>query len=134
MAAMGTRGTASFVDATPSSLIADEAKALARDRADQALFARVADRAARRIDAIGDRRFLYGAAVPYGLQTLVLGDDAFRVLHEMGQQVEDLRPDHDRLGAALQLAARDVEDKIVEPQPHAISTTCQGTEAALCVS
>jgi hypothetical protein len=49
----------------------------------------------------------------------------------MGQQVEDLRLDHDRLGAALQLAARDVEDKIVEPQPHAISTACQGTDSGL---
>jgi hypothetical protein len=97
------------------------------------LFPRGADRAARRIDAIGDRRFLYGAAIPYGLQTLVLGDDAFRVrvLREIGQQVEDLRLDHDRLGAALQLPTRDVEDKIVEPQPYAISTTRQGTNSGL---
>jgi hypothetical protein len=63
-----------------------------------------------------------------------LGDDAFRVLHEIDQQVEDLRLAHDRLGAAPQFAARDVEDVIVEPQPHTISTTCQGTEGALCVS
>jgi hypothetical protein len=37
-------------------------------------------------------------------------DDPFRVLHEIDQQVEDLRLDHDRLGAAPQLAARDIED------------------------
>jgi hypothetical protein len=49
----------------------------------------------------------------------------------MGQQVEDPRLDHDRLGAALELSARDVEDKIVEPQPHAISTTCRGTDSGL---
>jgi hypothetical protein len=63
---------------------------------------------------------------------LVLGDDAFRVLHEIGQQVKDLRLDHDRLGAAPQLAARDIEDVIVERQPHAISPTGRGVRGRPC--
>jgi len=46
-----------------------------------------------------------------------------RVLHEIGQHVKDLRLDHDRLRAAPQLAARDIEAVIVEPQPHAVLTT-----------
>jgi hypothetical protein len=110
----------------------DKATALARHRADQALrLARVADRAARRIDAIGDRRFRDDAAIPYCPQKLVLGDDPFRVLHKIGQQVKDLRLDHDRLGAAPQLAPRDIEDIIVKRQPHAVSTTRRWVRGSL---
>ena len=89
-------------------------------------------RPARRIDAIGNSRFRDDAAVPYGPQQLVCGDDAFRVLHEIDQQVEDLGLDHDRLGAAPQLAPRDIEEVIVEPQPHAVSTTRRGVRGRPC--
>jgi hypothetical protein len=55
----------------------------------------------------------------------------FRVLHDIAQQIEDLRLDYDRLGAAPQLAARDIADPIADRQPHAISTTRQGTDSGL---
>jgi hypothetical protein len=72
-----------------------------------------------------------GAAVLDGAQQLVLADDPLRLLHEINQQVEDLRLDHDRLAAAPQLAARDIEDYILEPQPHAVSTTRRGVRGGL---
>ena len=62
---------------------------------------------------------------------LTIGYDAFRVRQEIDQEVEDLRLDYDRLGAAPAPAARDIEDRIAEHQSHAISMTRQGTDSGL---
>jgi hypothetical protein len=112
----------------------DEPKTLARDRADQALrIAAIADRAARSIDAVGYRRIRHDAAVPNGAQQLVLADHAFRILHKINQQVEDLRFDRNRLGAAPQFAARGVEDVIVKRQSHAVCAERQGAGCGLAL-
>jgi hypothetical protein len=96
MAAMRTRGTASFVDAAPSSLIAPmkqkPLRGIVRIRRCFSPESQIAGRAALTRLVIADS----DTARP----SPVLGDDAFRVLHEMGQPVEDLRLDHDRLGVA----------------------------------
>jgi hypothetical protein len=68
----------------PSPLLrahgADEAKALARDGADQLLLlAAVADRLARGVDAAGQRRIRHDPAAPDRSDEIVLADDAVAV-------------------------------------------------------
>ena len=80
--------------------VADEAEPLAGDRPDQALLlAAVADRLAHRIDVAGQGRFGDDPPAPHRIQQVVLADDALAVLHQIEQQVEDLRPDRDRLAS-----------------------------------
>jgi hypothetical protein len=75
-----------------------------------------------------------GAAVLDGAQQLVLADDPLRLLHEINQQVEDLRLDHDRLAAAPQLAARDIEDISSNLNRMRFQPRAEGFGAALRVS
>src|SRR5258708_37948812 len=83
----------------------DEAEALARDGADQLLvLAAVADRLARGVDAAGQRRIRDDPAAPDRSDEIVLADDAIAILHQVDQQVEDLRLDGDGRRAAAQLA------------------------------
>ena len=78
--------------------LADEAESLAGDGPDQALLvAAVADRLAHRIDVAGQGRLRDDPPAPHRRQQIVLADDVLAVLHEMEQQVEDLRPDRNRL-------------------------------------
>src|SRR5262249_34598266 len=55
---------------------------------------------------------------PHGIQELVLADDVLAVPHQMEQQVEDLRPDGDRLSAARELPSVRVDHVVLERVPH----------------
>jgi hypothetical protein len=63
----------------------------------------VADGLARSVDVTGQGRFRNDPPGPHGIQEFVLADDVLAVPHHMEQQVEDLRPDGDRLGVAREL-------------------------------
>src|SRR5262249_22525323 len=81
-----------------------ETDALARHRTDQPLLlAAVADRLARRVDVRGKGRICHLPPVPEGCEQVVLADDPLAVLHEKGEEVEDLGRDGDRLVAAAPL-------------------------------
>ena len=47
-----------------------------------------------------------------------IADDVLAVPHQMEQQVEDLRPDGDRLGAARELPPVRVDHVVLECVPH----------------
>ena len=82
--------------------LADEAESLARDGADQALLlAAVADRLAHRVDVAGQSRFGNDASGPDRVQKGILADDVLAVLHEVKQQIEDLRADRNDLGSRV---------------------------------
>src|SRR5262249_49588942 len=55
---------------------------------------------------------------PHGIQELVLADDVLAVPHQVEQQVEDLRPDGDRLSAARELPSVRVDHVVLERVPH----------------
>src|SRR5262245_24275550 len=95
--------------------LADEAHPLASESADEPLGCTViAERPADRVDPRGQGRFGNDAAAPYPLQQIVLGDDAFPVLHEKDQQVEGLGFEVDHIAAAAQLAALDIEPVVAK--------------------
>ena len=99
--------------------LADEPESLAGDGSDQALFlAAVADRLARGIDMAGEGRFGDDASAPHHVQQLILADDVLTVLHQIEQQVEDLRPDRNGLGAPRELPSFRVEHVVLEPVLH----------------
>ena len=99
--------------------VANEPESLAGDRSDQELFpAAVADRLARRIDMTGERQFGDDPSAPHHIQQLILADDVQTVLHQIEQQVEDLRPDCNRLGAPRELPPFRVEHVVLEPVLH----------------
>jgi hypothetical protein len=90
--------------------VADEAQALARDRADEGLrLAAVADGLTRRVDPASERRVRHDPPAPHRGDEVVLADDAVAVLDEVDEEVEHLRLDHDRLFAAAKLAAGGIE-------------------------
>ena len=77
--------------------IADESDALARDGSDQPLLlAAVADRPARSVDTAGKRRIRHDPAAPDRGEQIVLADDTLAILHEIDEQIEDLRLDGNR--------------------------------------
>ncbi len=97
----------------------DETQALARDGANQPLLVpAVADRLACGIDAAGQRRIRYDAAAPDGGYQVVLADDPVAVLHQIDQEVEHLRLDRDRHGAAIELPAIDIKDMVGKQELH----------------
>jgi hypothetical protein len=53
--------------------------------------------ALRRIDMTGQGRFRDDPSVAHPVQQLILADDVLTVLHQIEQQVEDLRPDRNRV-------------------------------------
>ena len=59
------------------------------------------------------------AALPDRGDQIVLADDAIAVLHQVNQQVEHLRLDRDRLGAAAQLAPVGIKHMICKEKLHA---------------
>ena len=97
----------------------DEAKALARDGANQLLVpAAVADRLSRGVDAAGQGRIRDDTAAPDRGDQIVLADDAVAVLHQINQQVEYLGLDGNGIGTAAQLAAVDVKHMISKVKLH----------------
>ena len=99
--------------------VADEAKALARDGADQALVpAAVADCPARRVDPAGQGGFRDDPPVPDLFNQIVLGDDAVAILDEIDEEVEHLRLDGNAFAAARKLAAVDVKYMIGKEKLH----------------
>ena len=99
--------------------VADEPESFAGDRADQALLlAAVADRLAHRIDVTGQGRFGDDPPTPHRIQQIILADDALAVLHQVEQQVEDLRPDRNRLGPPGELPPVGVEHVVSEHELH----------------
>jgi len=78
----------------------------------------VAERSARRIYAGGERRIQHDPSAPYRLQQVVLADDRIPLLHQIEEEVEDLRFDGDRLGAAPQLAPLVIEHVIAKREEH----------------
>ena len=98
---------------------ADEAKALARDGADQPLvFAAVADRLARGIDAAAQGRIRNDPAAPDRRDEIIFADDAVAVLDQIDQQVEHLRLDGNRLRPAAQLAPVGIKRMIGKEKLH----------------
>src|SRR3546814_20820002 len=79
--------------------VADEAEPLAGDCPDQPLIlAAVADGLAGRVYVTGQCRFRDDAPLPYDVQEVVFADDVLPILHEIEQQVEDLRSEEGRGG------------------------------------
>ncbi|MEY9551531.1 hypothetical protein ABIF67_005596 [Bradyrhizobium japonicum] len=103
---------------------ADETKALARDGTDQRLVrAAVADRLARCVDPAGQGGFGDAAPVPDLVDQLILADHPVTVLHEVDDEVEDLRlHGHGNLLAA-QLAPVGVEKVVPEHKLHVENST-----------
>ena len=92
-----------------------EPDALARGGPDDALLlAAVADGAPRGVDAAGERRFGYDAAVPHGGNQIILADHAIAVADQKNQQVEDLRLGRDERALATQLAPVGIKNVIFE--------------------
>jgi hypothetical protein len=97
--------------------LADEPNAFARHGPDQALRpAIVADRLAHCGDPAGQRRFRHDAAAPHRLKQIVLGDHAVTVLHQVDQEIEDLRLERCRRAAAPQFPAVGVEGMITKAE------------------
>jgi hypothetical protein len=91
----------------------------AGDRPDQALlFTAVTDRLAHGVDVAGQGRFGDDAPAPDHSQQVVLADDVLAILHEVEQQVEDLRPNRDGLGMPGQLPPIGVERVLSEQILH----------------
>src|SRR5581483_6904970 len=99
--------------------LTDEAKALARHRADQLLVAAVVvDRLAHGVDPAGQGRFGHDASVPDLVEQFVLADHAIAVLDEIEQNVEHLRLQRDALAGAAQLPPIDIKYMICKEKSH----------------
>jgi len=95
--------------------LADEADALADDRADQPLLlAGVADRAARGVDAARKGRFRDDPSPPDRSQEIVLADDPIAVSDQEYQEIKHLGLNGDQRGPALQLTPLRVESVMFE--------------------
>src|SRR5262245_51789938 len=95
--------------------VAHEPVALARDRTNQPLFlAAISDRLAHRVDMAGQGGFRDDPSTPYRIDQVVLADNARAVLQQIRQQVEDLRPDRNRLGSTGELPPIRIEHVYVE--------------------
>jgi hypothetical protein len=90
-----------------------------RLRSKQALaLTAVADGFARRVDVTGQCRLRDDSPGPHGIQELVLADDVLAVPYQMEQQIEDLRPDGDLLGAASELPPARIYYVVLERVLH----------------
>jgi hypothetical protein len=76
----------------------------------------VADRAPRGLDAAGQRRVGHDAAVPDGLDQLVLGDQASGMARQIRQQFEHLRFDRQQGSAAPQFEGGEIQLHIPKAQ------------------
>ncbi len=96
----------------------DELIAAAPDGADVALgFAVVAQSAAHRFDAAGQRGLADESAAPHRVEQFLFGHAAFVVAQQLGQDVEHLRLHADHVLATLEFIACRVEGVVVEA-PH----------------
>ncbi len=66
----------------------------------------------------GQGRFRDDPSAPHPVQQLILADDVLAVLHQIEQQVEDLRPDCNGLGAPRELPPFRVEHVVLEHELH----------------
>jgi hypothetical protein len=66
----------------------------------------------------GQGRFRDDPPGPHRIEEFILADDVLAVPHQMEQQVEDLRPDGDRLGAARELPPVRVDHVVLESVLH----------------
>jgi hypothetical protein len=80
----------------------------------------VPDRLAHGIDVAGQGGFRDDAAAPDGFDQVVLAHDTRAVLHEVKQQVEDLRPDRDHLGPTGELPPIGVKHNVLELVSHVV--------------
>lgn len=98
---------------------ADEAESLARDRADQFLiFAAVADRLSRGVDAASQRRFRNDPVAPHRADEIVLADNAVAVLQQINQKVEHLRLNVDQVFGIPEFAPLEVDLVFFETKNH----------------
>src|ERR1700678_1081085 len=101
---------------------ADKAQTLARDSPDQLLLlAAVAERLAHGVDAAGRRRIGDDPPAPDGGDEIVLADDAVAVLHQVDQQIEDLRLDGNGFGTTAQLAPIRIKRVIAKDKLHVVA-------------
>ncbi len=97
----------------------DETEAAAVDGTDQLLRpAVVPQRAARRLDAAGQRRFRYDPAVPDLLDHFVAGDESIALVDQQEQKRQDLWLDRNARSALAQLEACAVELERAEAIDH----------------
>src|SRR5690242_17417286 len=107
-----TRRRRLFPDSLPHLLphLGDKAKSLSGYGTDQALLvAAVAERFACRIDVTRQSRLGHDPPAPDRFENIVPADDMLAVLHQVDQQIEDLRPNSYQLGPAGELPPVDVE-------------------------
>src|SRR4029079_10803001 len=95
--------------------LSDETKALARKRLDEALLlAGIADGSADSIQAGRKRSIGHNAAIPNGVDKVVLADDALPVSDQVFEQIEHLWCNRNDLCAAMQFAPVDVKCEFLE--------------------
>src|SRR3546814_15937641 len=82
------------------------------------MLAAVADGLAGRVYVTGQCRFRDDAPLPYDVQEVVFADDVLPILHEIEQQVEDLGPYRDPVGAACEFPSFRVESIVLEGVVH----------------
>src|SRR5262249_20685272 len=78
------------------------------------IFAALAERTSRRIDAAVQRGVRDDAALPDMLNQFILADHTICVLREIEQQIEHLRLDMDRAFGAFEFAPVGVQAEIIE--------------------
>ena len=93
----------------------NEAKALALERPDQALFvAGIANRGAGRVEAGRKCRIGDNAASPYCGNQVALAGYAFSVPYQVDEKIECLRRNRNRIGSPMQLPLVNVKYKVLK--------------------
>jgi hypothetical protein len=102
--------------------LADKAKPLARQRAEEALpLAVVADSVAHRVDLAAEGGFRHDAAGPYRGEEVILADHALAILNEIEQEIEGLRLGGDQRRPAPQFPAVRIEQILFKSVDHSKS-------------
>src|SRR4029453_12072186 len=81
----------------------------------------VPDRPPRRLDAGGEGGFADEAVTPDVVEQLLLGDDPFPVLHQVGEHVKDLRLDGNSHARPAKLDAGEIELVVTKGVNHVLS-------------
>src|SRR5262245_24677935 len=99
--------------------LADEAKPLAGDGADQSLLiAAVADRTPHSGDPAAQRGIRNDAAIPHVRDQILLADHALAVLDEIVEEIKNLRLDGDGIVSTPQFPPVNIERAICENVDH----------------
>jgi hypothetical protein len=99
--------------------VSDKTNALARDGADQNLrVTTVANSLPRRANTADERGVRHDPAAPDIGDQIVFADDTVAVLHQIDQEVENLRLDGNRLGPAAQLLPSEIEREFAKEIFH----------------